>query len=338
MHPGVKDQLNLCDVCDGCGPLECDPRGQSFTHPTLHALLPLRRGRTAIAMNSTRLTRHHQLWASVEGLVSDERRRLDCRCAQSMVARVLVVHADDVLVVPQQLLLDAPHTVGVTADVRRGDAVEREVGCTCARRLTHCSGCLHDSLAAENHVAEGGQAARQHQVGRILGYQRPQRSAVQIRQPVRRERRPRCVEDALGVVQVQIPPTVAHTVIEKHRGGRGLLLGVGEDVVLRHDVQATEPAALPLAGPPLDPVECEVLSLREVAAVLDVVPDAENGLEQPVADGLVVAYGAVWPGDLDPPVAVVQDVAVDRTILEIRRCELHRPLWCCECHRSAVVT
>ena len=80
--------------------------------------------------------------------------------------------------------------------------------------------------------------------------------------------------------------------------GRVVEVAFGEDVV------ADDAAGFALVGPEADEVEAIVAGLvAAVAAVLDVVPYAQQLAQSLVLDPLVVADLMVRQADLDPPVA-----------------------------------
>ncbi|MGX1486326.1 hypothetical protein RKD45_005402 [Streptomyces griseus] len=164
---------------------------------------------------------------------------------------------------------------------------------------------------------------------------------VQIRDVRRVEGAQRDVEDAVRVPLARAGLLGVHALygVEVDRpaaeGDPVLELTLLEDVLLGEDVIAQEAAVLALSGEAADPFQGQVRRVRELAGVLDVVPDThDHGLEL-VADALVVVDGVEFAAPLDPPVvaAVVagaQDaVAQDgrgRQVLGVGgRYELHRP-------------
>ena len=101
-------------------------------------------------------------------------------------------------------------------------------------------------------------------------------------------------------VQVHGPAAVGDGIIE---------VGLLEQVLLAQDVIADDAPAFALAGQQADLVEDVVLG-AVIAAVLDVVPQAEGDLPQFVADRLAVGDGVVdVAADLDPPEADLEAVA-----------------------------
>ncbi len=90
---------------------------------------------------------------------------------------------------------------------------------------------------------------------------------------------------------------------------------VGQDVVLRQYVVAHQTAALPDAGEHAHPVQVVVLR-PVVPAVFQVVPHAVNAPHQLVADALIFVDDVrSLAGQLDPPVAIIQAVAVEGLLL-----------------------
>ncbi len=108
-----------------------------------------------------------------------------------------------------------------------------------------------------------------------------------------------------------------------------------QNVLLAQHVVAEEAAVLALARKAADPLQRQVLGIRELAGVLDVVPDAHDHGLQFVADQLVVVDGVEFAAPLDPPVvaavvagaqhAVAQDGRGGEVAGGLGRHELHRP-------------
>lgn len=162
------------------------------------------------------------------------------------------------------------HADSLSAECRRTHDTGRTVGHV-ARR--------HDAASDEEVVQVGGHVTAVGYLVDALAV--PLVAAVSgAEYPVRR-------------VQVDGPAAVSH----------GVVVGVlFDDVLLGDGVESREAAAFTFAGEESRPLQREVFSLRELAGVLDVVPDAVNHAPEFEFDLLGVGHRVQTAAVFQPPV------------------------------------
>mmetsp|Transcript_24654 Transcript_24654/g.58245 ORF Transcript_24654/g.58245 Transcript_24654/m.58245 type:complete len:255 (+) Transcript_24654:400-1164(+) len=149
-----------------------------------------------------------------------------------VVSWILVAKSDDISIISNQLLLNAPNCRRIILEVSGCHSVQYSVCRGGTGGLSHGGACLHDPLRPKDDVREGGQPPREHDLVVVLGHQGPERCGEHVGGLVALVRRVGGIPHSLGVVQVEPPPRIRDTVVVQ--GGRlgGLCVRVGHDVVL----------------------------------------------------------------------------------------------------------
>ena len=94
-----------------------------------------------------------------------------------------------------------------------------------------------------------------------------------------------------GVVVVDGPAAVSDGIVKAV---------AGEDIFFIEDVVSDIAAAFPFAGEKSDPVDGEVFH-AVIAMIFHVIPDAEHGFKQFIAQGFGIGDGIIHSAEFDPP-------------------------------------
>ena len=129
-------------------------------------------------------------------------------------------------------------------------------------------------------------------------YMRTQRNRIDFGRTKRRIGRQIGTVETFGRMRIHGPSADRH--------------GIGEvalhQVLLRQHMIAQQSAAAAFAGHHADPIHRPVAAVGEIAAVLDVVPDAHHDGEQFEPDAFVVVDDVLVAAPFDPPIAVFPGV------------------------------